>query len=422
MVSLGVALEAPVMSRMEAEVLIVGAGPAGAALGLELARGGCDVLILERARFPRDKPCGDCVNPGAVRELHRLGLADRLAALLLPGPLRGWRVEAPDGTVFQAEFGTAEDGRPLQGWAVRRSDFDAALLEEAERAGVRVRFGVRVFDVMREGGRAAGVASREGTSVRETRAAIVVGADGMRSVVQRRLGLGARPPRLRKIALVGHLADGNGSGAFGELRVRGGRTCGYAALGRGANVTVVIPEREAARIAGRPREFLTGALSEFPQVRERVLRCGLESSVMVTGPFDLPVRRPWAAGAVLVGDAAGYYDPFTGQGIHQALRSAGLAADAIRTVLRDPAGELKAFNRYGRRLRRELAPKRALQRVIEAVISRPFIMSRLLGGLGRQEAAAARFLRATGDLRHPGTLLDPVLWARLLFSSIDGMR
>jgi flavin-dependent dehydrogenase len=105
--------------------VVVGAGPAGAALGLELARRGRGVLILERSRFPRDKPCGDCVNPGALAELRRLGVAERLHSVLAPQPLRGWQVEAPDGRAFRVAFGEDADGATLEGWAVRRREFDA---------------------------------------------------------------------------------------------------------------------------------------------------------------------------------------------------------------------------------------------------------------------------------------------------------
>ncbi len=403
------------MKRPEAEVLIVGAGPAGAALGLELARRGREVLITEAARFPRDKPCGDCVNPGAVAELERLAVRERLQAKLAPRRLRGWSVEAPDGSAFRACFGSDHDGRAPEGWAVRRRDFDAALLEEAQCAGVGVRFGVRVYDLMRAGGRIAGVAARQGADRSEIRARFVVGADGLRSVVQRRLRLKRRPARLRKIALVGHLAGPDGEDDFGELRVRGGRTCGYAPLPHGGNVTLVIPEDEAAEAGGSPRDFFSGALSQFPEVQARVRASGLEKAVLVTGPFDRPVRRAWSPGALLVGDAAGYYDPFTGQGIYQALRSARLAAEAIDAALTDPERETHALARYGRRMRLEFEPKRGLQRVIEAAVSRPAVMSRLMVTLSQREGVAAgRLLRATGDLVHPATLLDPALWVPLL--------
>jgi geranylgeranyl reductase family protein len=402
-------MEATVRRERDVEVIVVGGGPAGATAALELARQGRDVLVLERAVFPRDKPCGDCVNPGAVKELEALGLAGQLRERLTPMALRGWRIEAADGRWFRAEFGGGDEG-----WSVRRSEFDAALLDAALDAGARASFGARVFDLVFENGRAAGVVIRQGTEVRVLRARVIVGADGLRSVVQSRLGLGARPPILRKIAIVGHLKSANGTGEYGELRVRGRRTCGYAPFTGGANVTLVIPGEEARDLGGDAAAFLATALDDFPAVKARVSSAGLEQGVMVTGPFDRPVQRAWGPGAVLVGDAAGYYDPFTGQGIYQAIRSARMAASAIGALFDERCSEVIAFKRYGRELGRALAPTRTLQRAIEAAICRPALMSRFVGGLGRREDAAARLLRAAGDLAHPATLLDPRLWLRLL--------
>ena len=399
------------------DVLIVGAGPSGAALALALARSGREVLVVERSRFPRDKPCGDCLNPGAVAELERLGIAARLRASLAPQPLSGWYVEAPDGRAFRATFSTVADGSRIEGWAVRRRDFDAELVSLAVGAGARVSFGLHVIDVLRERGRSVGVVCREGASTGRIRARLVVGADGLRSVVQRRLGLRRRLPHLRKIALVGHLAGANGTGDVGELRVRGGRTCGYAPVPSGANITLVIPEVQAPAVT-RGRSFLREALEDFPEVRDRAVAAGLDNVLLVTGPFDCPVRRPWAPGALLVGDAAGYYDPFTGQGIHQALRSAAYAAVTIERILRAPRREIFELRRYGARICSELMPKRIVQRAIEAVIGNPERMSRMIRALADGDGAAARrLLQVTGDVKNPLTLRTPGTWLHLLAST-----
>jgi flavin-dependent dehydrogenase len=273
-----------------------------------------------------------------------------------------------------------------------------------------------VFDLIRrDDGRVVGVRLRgRDQAVEDLRSRLVVGADGLRSVVQRRLGLAARAPRLKKVAIVGHLAGPNGAGDHGELRLRGGRTCGYAPFEAGGNVTLVVPASEASGIGGEPRRFLGDALRAFPEVDGRVRSAGLEDDVLVTGPFDRPVRRAWVPGAVLVGDAAGYYDPFTGQGIYQAVRSARLAAETIFELLERPDAETELLRRYDRRLRRELVSTRALQRAIEGVVSRPRLMASFAAGLARQPALATRLIRATGDLAHPATVLDPVLWLRAL--------
>jgi flavin-dependent dehydrogenase len=226
--------------------------------------------------------------------------------------------------------------------------------------------------------------------------------------------LASRQPRLRKIALVAHLSGWSGEERFGELRVRRGRSFGFAPLAGGANITLVVPEHEARQAAGNARRFILEALRDFPELEARVSKGDLERKVLITGPFDRPVRRAWTAGALLVGDAAGYYDPFTGQGIYQALRSARLAAGTADIALAHPGAELRAFRRYGRNLRSEFAPKRGLQRVIEAAISRPRIASRFIRALSQQQPAARRLLRTTGDLEHPVLLLNPLLWSRLL--------
>lgn len=418
MVPLGAPLAEAELRRFGAEVVIVGAGPAGAALALRLARLGRDVLVVERSRFPRDKPCGDCLNPGAVEALRRMGIIERVNAAVCPQPLVGWHVEAPDGAAIRTAFGgPAPDGSDGSGWAIRRRDFDAALLAAARANGARTRTAARVVDLLRDGGRrerggrVVGVVVREGTRSEAIRARFVVGADGLRSVVLRRLGLRERTPRLRKFALVGHLASGVGSDGFGELRVRGGRTCGYAALAGGGNITLVISAREARELRGNPSTFFRAALRAFPEVEERVVRAGLEADIMVTGPFDQPVSRPWALGALLVGDAAGYYDPFTGQGIYQALNSAALAADSILCILESPAHEVELLREYGRRFRRSFEPSRRVQKLIAAVTDRPLLMSRLVRMLSAGNGVAARrLLRVVGDLERPTDLLDPVMW------------
>lgn len=403
----------------KAEIVIVGGGPAGAALALRLARAGRDVLLLERSRFPRDKPCGDCVNPGAVSELELLGVAERLRVAARPRPLAGWRVESPDGRAFQARFAIGDAEVTPVAWAIRRRDFDHALIDLAREAGASVEFGARVYDLSYRDGRVNGVVVRRGTRTAEIGAALVVGADGLRSVVRRRLGVTSRPPRLRKLALVAHTAGGpveEGGAEFGELRVANDRVCGFAPLaGDAANATLVVPGSEAARLAGDPRSYLIEALREFPVVYQRVRTWGLERDVLVTGPFDVPVSRVCAPGALLVGDAAGYYDPFTGQGIHQALRGARLAAEVAGAVLERPSTERLAMWWYEIGMRRVFEPKRALQKLIEHAIQRPRLLSRAVGALGAQPStSASRLLRAVGDLTTPLALGDPVFLFRFL--------
>src|SRR5262245_34530544 len=166
--------------REAREVVVVGAGPAGTAISILLRRLGHDVLLLDAARFPRDKVCGESVSPAAWPVLERLGAAAAVRGLR-PQPIQGMRLTAPDGHSFSGAYG----GGTRLGFALSRFDLDRVLVDSARAAGVEVREGVRVTDVVRHGARVAGVLCGEPAAAVEAR--LVVGADGRNSVVARRL-------------------------------------------------------------------------------------------------------------------------------------------------------------------------------------------------------------------------------------------
>ena len=324
-----------------AEVVIVGAGPAGAATALLLARAGRDVLLLDRAAFPRPKPCGDCLSIGATVLLDRLGILQRVIA----GPhasVRGWRIVAPNGSAFEALFDCAAPGA----LAIERGVFDAVLLDAALAAGARFEQ-CAVTDVERDArGRVRGVRSRDGIRV----APITVGADGLRSIIARRLGACTRPGSLRKLSLTFHARVERGS-AVGEMHVGDGVCLGIAPVaGDRCNVTLVADSHRFGRdVAADPHAFARAALNALPRVRGRVTDAALRADApLASGPFDRPVRRVSFDGAVLAGDAAGYYDPFTGQGVYQALASAFLLAPCIDDALHRGDARAAMFRSYAR--------------------------------------------------------------------------
>lgn len=365
------------------DVVIVGAGPAGASTAARLSRLGHRVLVLDRAQFPRRKPCGECVNPAGVEALRALG-ALPLVQAAGPSLLRGWRIGAPDGAGFDGLF-------PSQrlGFGIPRERLDAALLEHARACGVEIRMDAHVVDLLRQGERVVGVLCADGG---EVRARVIVGADGLRSVVVRRLGLLRRSPRLRKIAFTAHVQNAGDLAERGELRVQGRVCVGVAPVGEGiANVVVVVPGGTA--IGGDPAGF-------FDEMVERFGLVGVQrvDDVLSTGPFDWPVRRAVADGVLLVGDAAGYYDPFTGQGIFRALRGGELAADAIHSALARGDTSAAALAPYERRRRRAFGPGERLQHLIEGVVSRPTVFGLAARPLRRFPLIANAMVRAAGDL------------------------
>lgn len=387
------------------DAVVVGAGPAGSATAARLAREGFGVLLLDRAEFPRRKPCGECVSPAGVEALRSLGALPAVFAAG-PAPLAGWRVRAGGGAGFAGRF---PEGRT--GLGIARETLDTVLMEHARACGAEVRTGLRVRDLLREGARTCGVVAAGGGGEVLLRARVVVGADGLRSVVLRRLGLVRRAPRLRKVALTAHVRGADGLEDTGELRVREGGCLGIAPVGEGrANVSVVVAAGAPDAVSGD----VTGCF-------DRALRAyGLEGvervdEVLATGPFDWPVRRTVADGAVLVGDAAGYYDPFTGQGIFRALRGAELAAEAVCAALRRGDASAAALSGYDRARRRAFGPGERLQRAIEAFVSRPRALAAVARRLDRRPEAADALIRVTGDLEPVRSLLDPALLFRLVW-------
>jgi menaquinone-9 beta-reductase len=381
------------------DVVVVGGGPAGSVTGARLARYGHRVLLLDRARFPRPKPCGECLNPAAIRELDRLGVLEQVHAA---GAARiaGWRVHPSLGPAFEGTFPDAEFGL-----GVSRAVLDDLLLGYARGCGVEVRQGVRVADLLREGGRVAGVRTRS----REIRARLVVGADGLRSVVVRRLNLLKRAPRLRKLALAAHVRGAGELVGRGAMFVLPDGCVGVADVGDGtANVVVVAHGAEAERVAGDRDGYFDRAVAgiDLLAAARRIDR------VLATGPFDWPTRRAVADGALLVGDAAGYYDPFTGQGIFRALRGADLAAAAIDDALRRDDVSAAALAPYERARRRAFAPGERLQRVIETATSCPRLFGAVAGRFARRPALADALVAVTGDVKPFRSLLAPRLLAQ----------
>lgn len=368
------------------DAVVAGAGPAGSATALRLARAGRRVLLVDRARFPRDKACSEYASPEAVRHLAELGV---LAAVEAHGTtaLTGSRVRGPRGGALDGRFDAA-GGAPFRprGLALPRTVLDATLLEAARAAGVTVREGTRLAALAREGDGTMRV-GLEGDGGGSTVAArVVVGADGLRSAVARLARL-RRPPRLRRTAFVAHVRGVRGLAGAAELHV--GRH-GYVGLNPltpdVANVAVVIPAARAREAAGGVAAWVAAELERYPGVRGRVALAQTVRPFLATGPFDARCRRSVDHGVLLVGDAADFFDPFTGEGIWSALTGAALAADALDDALATP-GPLTAAR---------LAPYRAAR---GRAFREKWIVERLIGYAMYAPAlfdAALRLLEATG--------------------------
>jgi menaquinone-9 beta-reductase len=392
---------------MAAEVIVVGGGPAGAATAWALVRAGVDVLILDRARFPRDKPCAEYLSPQASRILDAMGVLE-VAEAAGGAQLSGMIVRSPAGHAFRGDFAASHgfQGFRDRGLALRRRILDPLLLSAATGAGARLSESVRVRDVLRDGsGRVVGV---EADGTQPLGASLVIGADGLRSVVARRLDLAHTAPWPRRVALVTHYVGVEGMGKAGEMHVERDGYLGLADVGRGVtNVALVIPMRSAGMINGDPALYLERWIKRRPHLAPRFAGAWRVAPVHATGPFAQRAHRAWAPGAALVGDAADFFDPFTGEGIYAALRGGELllpyAFDAVRA--RSARVADVALAAYDRCRRHQFAGKWRVERLVAAAVSSSRLMNRAARVLSDRREMADLFVGVAGDFVPPREVL-----------------
>ena len=400
-------------TRQDAEVIVVGGGPAGATTAFWLARAGLRVTLVDRARFPRTKPCAEYLSPQSSRILDAMGI---LEAVERAGAaqLTGMRIRSADGTTFEGRFLADHGYRGFRdrGLALPRFTLDALLLDAARSAGTRVVEGWRVTGVERDrSGRTIGVTGTDATGARNVlRAAVVVGADGLRSVVARGLGLAHRSRVPERYACVAHYTGVAGIGTDGEMHVAANGYVGFADVGEGrTNVALVVPAKVMATAHHGSERFLTDWLMGHAHLAERFAGATRVSPVLATGPFASHARRAWAPGAVLVGDAADFFDPFTGEGIYSALRGGELLAPFVAASVHasTPKEADRALATYAKSLRHEFRGKRLVEKLVGLAVAHPPLFDRAAKVLARRSEMADLLIGVAGDFVPAREVLRP---------------
>ena len=335
------------------DAIVAGAGPAGCSTALFLARAGHQVLLLDKAKFPREKVCGDAVSGKSIGVLRRLGL---LSALEKPphGVIMGLKMVAPDGHEVRVPFPNAE-GMACAGYVLPRQQTDLILQSAAKKEPtitVMENFTIETYEKDAQGRvcGVSGVQTDRATSApplskpRTFHARVVVGADGSSSLLARSLSLPLVPPEHTFMAIRGYWSGVAGLSDHIELFFIDGVLPGYLwvfPMGNGmANVGLGILTSDVKKRAKHPNKVLAEALATHPQLRERFSAATQASPI---GAWLIPngsfVRVSSGDGWVLAGDAASLVDPFSGEGVGNALSSGEFAAQTIDAALGQNPGE-----------------------------------------------------------------------------------
>jgi geranylgeranyl reductase family protein len=414
-------------------VIVVGGGPAGATAARTLAASGVPVQLLDRAAFPRNKPCGGGIS---MRALARFPHLERELPRISTHTVSRLRLEGPGGS-----SAVVESRRPAA-LLIRRVEFDALLVSLARDAGADVIPGADVVQA-HEDSRSVSLVTRDG---RRFEAPMVIAADGVHSVVARRLGLNAgwrpsavaldmmeeTPRTLLRDRDPSSLWVAYGYEPRGSDRPKAAERSGRAAS---EGYAYIFPKRDHVNVGiGFVLEHFRRRVTAAPYDLQRHLVERLRERGIVDGtsvranftPFLIPVGGPLARAGrgrvLLAGDAAGFVNGFTAEGIYYAMASGELAADAVIRTGADPAGAAAAYRRacdyeFGAELRDSVAIQRFLfadcrriDRVVDGA-QREAAMTRLLVDFACG-AVSYRQLRLRLLARSP-LLAGRVLWERL---------
>ncbi|HEY7545454.1 MAG TPA: tryptophan 7-halogenase [Blastocatellia bacterium] len=383
---------------MDADVIIIGAGPAGSSAATRLARSSFRVLLVEEKHMPRHKVCGEFITPEALPTLERLGVAD---AIHQAGAQQITRLclAASNGTKVETSIAEMSHGAE-SALSLSRARLDQLLFENAKGAGAICLEGLAVKNCLFADGSPCGI---EAMSIEESRevtftSRLVVDASGRSSRLMLRpeeRKAGARGGRL--YGLKAHLRRVEGITDQVELYFF---PQGYGGLSRIedglVNLCFIASERAIKESGGDAAKVVERTVKNNSLARQRLLHAEAEGRWLVVGPLQFGARRLAQSGVLAVGDASGMIDPFTGTGIQIALRAGELAAEAIIKAF-DSNGELLplALDHYQSSYEREFGKRMKVAALLRRAAFSPQTANLLAALLARAPRLARRLLLAT---------------------------
>jgi geranylgeranyl reductase family protein len=388
---------------LKSDVIVVGAGPAGASAAYFLARAGIHVLLVDREVFPREKVCGDGLAARALVVLERMGLGDWLRGFPEPEVML---FSSPNGEAVRIQLERPEGFS--YGRVIPRISLDEAVVERAVAAGARLLDGTKITSLeQRQGG--LHLRGQRNGQVVHLDAQLAIAADGGQASFTRRLGLIRRPPDL--VAVRAYFEGDAGPENRPEIHVERVIMPGYDWIfpmgGGRVNVgtgTLVSTVKEGSLSLARVmRQFV----ANNPYARER-LRLAEMASPVQGHPLrtDLRGTRPYSQRVLVAGEAAGLVNPLSGEGIAYALESGEMAATHARRALESGDFSEAALSPYGRALHRRYGADHQAARFLRIFFKYPWLLNRLVRRMQQDPDFALTFGLVVIGVESPGTVLS----------------
>ncbi len=402
------------------DLIIVGGGPAGATAALFAKRQGLKTLLIDKSRFPRDKICGDALSGKAVTVLRELDLFEKVRDL--PGVLVNKIIfGSPKGMEVDIDLSRSSRQDFLTGFVIRREIFDTFLFREAQKVVDTSIEGFTVRELIQEGGKVCGVrGASSGSEGQEYRGRIVLGADGFNSIVARKGGLYRHEPRHWIVALRCYYQNVKGLSNQIELQYVDEVLPGYFWIFPLENGCANVGIGMVYDFLKKRKVDLNTALQrviESPKFKDRFANSrALERPIGWNLPVGSKRRKSYGNGFMLIGDAAGLIDPFTGEGIGNALYSARYAVACAREAC--DAGDFgqEFLRRYESHLWEEIGDELRVSSRLQTIGRIRPLLNFVIHKASRSQEVRDIICGMIADEVPKKRLTNPLFYLKLLFN------
>lgn len=402
------------------EITIIGAGPAGISAALALGKKGIPCLLTDKSHFPREKICGDGLSGKVVSTLNKLNpeYAIELGAKEFATASQAVRFFSPGAKMMELSF-TEDIQSHASGFVCKRIDFDKFLLDKAQaNPGFQFLGGVRASKISRDKGMII-LEDANGESFAETRLLIV--ATGMDKLLLNQLGPGSVTPSSEGIGIRGYFENVSGSDHNHAIEIHflaellPWYLWIFPFADGSANVGLALPEHQAKKKKQSLKELLYQLIERYPHLKPRFAQAKLTGKIEAGRlPYYNGPGRISGDNYMLLGDAARLIDPFTGEGIGNAMVSGLVAAEVAAECLANGDFSEKSTAVYHQRIYKKLGPELSLGLKLQGLAKNRFLLNLVIGRASRDRKLRDTISEMLYSDEAKNKLRNPLFYLKLL--------